>query len=222
MANENKQNKNTGGSNLPLGLSLGPTTTPPNNNNKNTVKAAATSQKQTEKEAREERERAERQREREERERLEREEQERKRREREERERLERERLERERLEREAEKQRQKEVREKADREARIWHSDEYNRRYRRSFKRFQIRIFIADQAYNDEMIAEYIFKAPHVIDAYGNVIVDFRKELENHMGEIGKNGHSMKTNYGMVFYPANRIHYIEAIDPDTIPDVLD
>lgn len=94
------------------------------------------------------------------------------------------------------------------------WFDDEFVKRFKKDFKKFIIRIHVSDGAYNDEMITELTYKARHVADGHGNVIVDFRKELELFMEEVGRRGYTVKSEDGLTYYPPQRIHYIEVVDP--------
>jgi hypothetical protein len=95
----------------------------------------------------------------------------------------------------------------------RPWYHDDFVNTFRKKFKKFKMRIHVSDGAYNDEQIAEFVFKARHVCDEYGRVMVDFRKELEIFMEEIGRRGYTDKNEDGLTYYPPHRIHYIEVVD---------
>jgi hypothetical protein len=133
---------------------------------------------------------------------------------------------ERERLEREKREAEAKAERERRDALAKIWHTDEAVERYnhKKQFRRFKILIYVGDVNYTDasSVIAEYIFKARSIVDHNGNVIVDYRVELENHIEEIAEDGYLLKTDTGAVYYPPSRITSIEAIDLLTIPGAED
>lgn len=84
--------------------------------------------------------------------------------------------------------------------------------KYPNPYKKYTIRIYANDSAYNAELIDEFPFKANDIRGFGGMVVRDPSQELEELFLQIGKNGHSVETESGgKIYYPPHRIHYIEA-----------
>lgn len=91
--------------------------------------------------------------------------------------------------------------------------SDDYARNFRHGNKTFIIRIYANEGDYNADLIDEIVFKASHIRDDHGNIVLDFRSDLEEFIHKIDKNGYTKRTDVGLSYYPPHRIHLIEVVD---------
>lgn len=79
-------------------------------------------------------------------------------------------------------------------------------------FRKYTVRVYVIDGAYNGEMVDEFVFKAPHFKTFGGSWVKEGDACVQELLESIGKNGYTIKTpSNGKLYYPPHRIYYVEA-----------